>query len=168
MRRLAVFTTVTLLVAVTADCFAPRGSAGPAWPDGAAQAWHASAADAAAPGGAAPAADDFAEFVEYRFSPELGQITISDGVVRGRRAVASVKAKAKDLAKRGVFVSADRQEPHAYRRVDQIEGRRFETVVVITPSADADADANPEDAWVRRVTVTVDGRRKVDCSIGQS
>ena len=109
--------------------------------------------------------ETFAEYVEYRCLPELGQITISDGIVRGRRTVASVKAKAKELSRRGVFPCVDRDQPHAYRRRDEMSGRRFDTVIVITPPA---ADGSEDDDWGRRVTVSVDGRRKVDCSIGQS
>ena len=41
-------------------------------------------------------------------------------------------------------------------------GHTFETLVVIAPPADEDAD------WTRRVTVLVDGRKKLDCSLGDS
>jgi hypothetical protein len=105
-----------------------------------------------------------AEYVEYRSLPELGQITISDGVARGKRTVASVKTKVRELAHRGIYPCVDRKRAHTYRRSDEIEGHKFETTIVIAPP-EGDEE---EDDWDRRVTVTVDGRKKVDCSIGQS
>jgi hypothetical protein len=103
-----------------------------------------------------------AEYIEYRNLPELGQITISDGVVRGAKAVARLEARAAQLAKRGIFGCTDTDKPHVYRRTDELDGRRIETTLVINPPADEESD------WTRHVTVRVDGRKKVDCSIGYS
>ena len=108
--------------------------------------------------------DEAAEYVEYRYLPELGQITVADGVVRGPKSVASVKSHLRELAHKGIYPCVDRQRRHSYRRSDELEGHRFETVISITPPAGDDE----EDDWERRVIVTVDGRKKVDCSIGQS
>ena len=154
MTRSTAITKIAWLMGLAASCAAPARAP---------QAERAPRAERPHDAGEAPQ-ETFAEYVEYRCLPELGQITISDGIVRGRRSVAAVKSKAKELSRRGVFPCVDRQEPHAYHRVDEMTGRRFETLVVITPPA---ADDEEED-WGRRVTVTVDGRRKVDCSIGQS
>ena len=41
-------------------------------------------------------------------------------------------------------------------------GRTFDTVVATAPPADGDS------GWTRRITVSVDGRKKIDCSIGDS
>ena len=103
-----------------------------------------------------------AEYVEYRCLPELGQITISDGIVRGRKPVEYLRSHGKELAARGIFPCADRARRRTYRRTDTVAGRKFETVVAITPPADDGGD------WTRRLTVLVDGRKKVDCSIGDS
>jgi hypothetical protein len=103
-----------------------------------------------------------AEFIEYRSLPELGQITITDGVVRGAKAVARLEDRAAHLAKRGIFACTDAAKPHVYRRTDEVDGRRIETTVVINPPEDEESD------WTRHVTVRVDGRKKVDCSIGES
>ena len=116
------------------------------------------------PGEPAKPEETAAEYVEYRCLPELGQITIADGVVRGRKSVARVKAHVRDLAKRGFYPCVDRGRAHSYRRTDEVDGHRFDTVISITPPAGNDE----EDDWERRVVVTVDGRKKVDCSIGQS
>lgn len=103
-----------------------------------------------------------AEYVEYRCVPELGHITISDGIVRGRKPVEYLRTHAKELAARGIFPCTDAQRRRSYRRIDAMAGHRFETLVVIVPPSDEDSD------WTRRVTVLVDGRKKLDCSVGES
>ena len=103
-----------------------------------------------------------AEYVEYRCMPELGHITIADGVVRGRKPVEYLRSHAKELAARGIFPCTDRRRRRSYRRVDEVGGHKFETLVLISPPAEQDAD------WTRRVTVLVDGRKKLDCSVGDS
>lgn len=115
------------------------------------------------PAASQPTAGEWAaEFVEYRALPELGQITISDGVVRGRKPVEYLRSHANKLAARGIFGCTDRERRRTFRRVDELAGRKFETLIVIAPPADDDGD------WTRRVTVLVDGRRKLDCSVGDS
>jgi hypothetical protein len=108
------------------------------------------------------AEDTVAEYVEYRCMPELGHITISDGIVRGRKPVQYLRSHGKELAARGIFPCTDEQVRRSYRRVDEMAGHKFETLVVIMPPADEESD------WKRRVTVLVDGRKKLDCSIGES
>jgi hypothetical protein len=103
-----------------------------------------------------------AEYVEYRCMPELGHITISDGMVRGRKPVEYLRSHGKELAARGIFPCTDKQKRRTYRRSDEVGGHTFETLVVILPPKEKDDD------WVRRVTVLVDGRKKLDCSIGDS
>jgi hypothetical protein len=103
-----------------------------------------------------------AEYVEYRCMPELGHITISDGVVRGRKPVEYLRSHGKELSARGIFPCTDKQRRRSYRRTDEVGGHTFETLVVILPPKDKDED------WIRRVTVLVDGRKKLDCSIGDS
>jgi hypothetical protein len=110
----------------------------------------------------APAEEWVAEYVEYRCVPELGHITISDGIVRGRRAVEYLRSHGKELAARGIFPCTDEQRRRSYRRTDVLGGHRFETLVVIAPPDGRDED------WTRRVTVLVDGRKKLDCSVGSS
>ena len=103
-----------------------------------------------------------AEYVEYRCMPELGHITVSDGIVRGRKPVEYLRSHGRELAARGIFPCTDTARRRSYRRTDKVAGRTFETLVTITPPADEDR------AWSRRVTVLVDGRKKVDCSVGDS
>ena len=106
--------------------------------------------------------DTVAEYVEYRCVPELGHITISDGIVRRRKPVQYLRSHAKELAARGIFPCTDERRRRSYRRTEQLGGHRFETLVVIVPPADEESD------WTRRVTVLVDARKKLDCSIGDS
>jgi hypothetical protein len=109
-----------------------------------------------------PAEETVGEFIEYRCLPELGQITISDGVVRGRKPVAHLRSHGKELAARGIFPCTDREHRKSYRRVEELNGHKFETLIVIVPPAEADGD------FTRRLTVRVDGRKKLDCSVGNS
>ena len=102
-----------------------------------------------------------AEYVEYRCMPELGHITISDGIVRGRKPVEYLRGHGGELAARGIFACTDSSRRRNYRRTDKVGGHTFETLVLITP-------ADEEGVWTRRVTVLVDGRKKVDCSVGDS
>ena len=151
--------TTLLLLAALLIGFAPDAAAPPA--NGA----RPPAADAPAPDppDAPPAAEEWiAEYVEYRCQPDLGHITVSDGVVRGRRSVEYLRSHTKELAARGIFPCTDEQRRRSYRRTDEVAGHQFETLVVIAPPADKDGD------WKRRVTVLVDGRKKVDCSVGDS
>jgi hypothetical protein len=109
-----------------------------------------------------PAEEWVAEYVEYRCLPELGHITISDGIVRGRKPVEYLRSHGKELAARGIFPCTDEQRRRSYRRTDVLGGHKFETLVVIAPPDEKDGD------WMRRVTVLVDGRKKLDCSVGSS
>jgi hypothetical protein len=108
------------------------------------------------------AEETVAEYVEYRCVPDLGHITISDGIVRGRKPVQYLRSHVKELSARGIFPCTDEQRRRSYRRTDEMAGHKFETLVVIVPPADEESD------WTRRVTVLVDGRKKLDCSVGDS
>ena len=114
------------------------------------------------PAPAPPTEEWVAEYIEYRCIPQLGHITISDGIVRGRRSVEYLRAHEKELAARGIFPCTDEERRRRYRRTDEMAGRRFETFLSILPPAEENGD------WTRRVTVLVDGRKKVDCSVGDS
>ena len=103
-----------------------------------------------------------AEYIEYRFLPDLGQVIISDGLVRGEKSVARLKGRGDELARRGIYPCVDEIKPHLYRRADEMAGRKIETIILIKPPADDDSD------WARHVVIRVDGRKKVDCSIGYS
>ncbi len=63
-----------------------------------------------------------AEYVEYRCLPELGHITIFDGIVRGRRPVQYLRSHEKALAERGIFPCTDELRPRTYRRTDELAG----------------------------------------------
>lgn len=118
-----------------------------------------------------------ADYIEYRSLPELGQIEISSGFVRGPKAVARLHENADEFAKRGIFGCVDRGQPHVYRRSEKMGGHLIETTILIEPPAekkpahekekDGNAD-EPEPDWTRHVVVRVDGHKKFDCSLGDA
>ena len=69
-----------------------------------------------------------AEYVEYRFLPELGQISVADGVVRGERPVKRLSANARQLASQGIFPCTDTSRARTFRRTDEMGGHTFLTV----------------------------------------
>lgn len=105
------------------------------------------------------------EYIEYRYLPELGKITIADGSVRGEQSLAYLKNHTQELVARGIFPCTDNR-PHAYRRSEKAGGHTIEMAVLITPStSDAGSD---EDDGTQRLIVQIDGRRKIDCTIGST
>ena len=113
------------------------------------------------PGSADP---DEADYVEYRFQPELGQINVYGGLVRGGKAVRRLTGQADALARKGIFGCVG-DRPQAHTRTDRFAGHAVETVVTLTPPPDP---GDPEAAWSQRLLVTIDGRKKVDCSLSLS
>lgn len=143
-------TSLLLLLALLAAAPLTKPPAAPAEPP-------------AQPPASKPSTDDTAaEYVEYRSIPELGLISVSDGVVRGRKPVAYLRSHVRELATRGIFPCTDEKRRRSYHRKEELSGHTFETLVVIAPPEDADGD------WTRRLTVLVDGRKKLDCSVGDS
>jgi hypothetical protein len=116
----------------------------------------------------APQADvesdgDEAEYIEYRASPELGHITISNGAVRGERPVKHLRERADELAKKGIFPCTDEKRPRVHRRREKMGGRTIDSTVVIQPPT---GEGDGGEYWTQRLLVSIDGRRKIDCAIG--
>jgi hypothetical protein len=109
-------------------------------------------------------ADAVAEYIEYRVQRELGQIVITDNLARGRAPVERLRRLRARFARNNIFGCTDEAAAHTYRRTDTVAGRTFETTIsIVPPTAD-----EPDTDYERRLTVSVDGRAKVDCSIGSS
>jgi len=119
-------------------------------------------ADAPADGDADEPEEWAAEYIEYRSMPELGTISVADGMVRGRKPVEYLRSHVKELAARNIFPCTDEKRRRTYRRTEEFADHRFDTVVTIVPPKDKDGD------WTRHVTIRVDGRKKLDCSMGDS
>jgi hypothetical protein len=129
--------------------------------------------DAKADGDKATDASDVAEYVEYRSMPDLGQIQISGGVVRGRHAAARLREHPEDFAKRGIFACTDHAKRHVYRRTETMSGHKVETLLTIEPPAKPEKPGklkqdDEDDTWVRHLVVLIDGKKKVSCSLGDS
>ena len=104
-----------------------------------------------------------AEYIEYRASAELGHITISNGAVRGEARVKHLRGQADELAKKGIFPCADEKRPRVHRRREKMGGRTIDTMVVIQPPT---GEGDGGEYWTQRLVVSIDGRRKINCTIG--
>jgi hypothetical protein len=122
--------------------------------------------------------DTVADYVEYRSIPELSQIQISTGIVRGKSAVERLKKGCEEFAKRGIYPCVDTSSPKVYRRSETMDGHKIDMVLTIDPpppgqkkkKKDQDNGGGDEDepSWIRHVVVRIDGHKKFNCSIGDS
>jgi hypothetical protein len=104
-----------------------------------------------------------AEYIEYRSSADLGHITISNGSVRGEARVKHLAAHADELAKKGIFPCTDVKRPRVHRRREKMGGRAIDTTVIIQPPTE---EGDGGEYWTQRLLVSIDGRRKIDCTVG--
>ena len=110
---------------------------------------------------AAPAKDG--EYIEYHYLPELGQVVFSDNAVRGVKSVQSMKEHASALAEKGIYAFADESKRHVYRQSQKSGERTIESAIVIDPPTH---EGDNGDFFTARLLVKVDGRKKIDCTIG--
>jgi len=103
------------------------------------------------------------EFFECRYLPELGQVIFSDNAVRGVKRVKYLKEHASLLADKGIYACADEAKRHVYHQTRKIGDRTIESAVVIDPPTH---EGDNGDYFTGRLLVNVDGRRKIDCTIG--
>ena len=103
------------------------------------------------------------EFFECRSLPELGQIIFSDNAVRGVKQVKYLKSHASVLAEKGIYACADEAKRHVYHHSQKIGERTIESAVVIDPPTH---EGDNGDYFTGRLLVNVNGRRKIDCTIG--
>ena len=128
------------------------------------------------PGGGDDDDEALADYVEYRSIPELSQIQISTGVVRGKAAVERLKNRCDEFAKRGIYPCIDKSGPKVYRRSETMDGHLIETVLTIDPppagarkkEEDRGGADEHEPTWIRHLVIRIDGHRKFNCSIGDS
>jgi hypothetical protein len=104
-----------------------------------------------------------AEYIEYRASAELGHITISNGSVRGEVRVKHLSSRADELAKKGIFPCTDEKRPRVHRRREKMGGRTIDTAIIIRPPT---GEGDDGEYWTQRLFVSIDGRRKLNCTIG--
>lgn len=171
---IAASATATALAVAFALAFASCAHVGAAGDDAKQKATKESRGHA----GTQPSYDDndaIADYVEYRSIPELSQIQISTGVVRGRAAVERLKQRCDEFAKRGIYPCFDKSGgPKVYRRSETMDGHLIETAIAIEPPPPGSAKKDDggsdetEPTWVRRVIIRIDGHKKFNCSIGES
>jgi hypothetical protein len=107
--------------------------------------------------------DKDGEFFECRSLPDLGQITFTDNAVRGAKRVQYLKEHASALAEKGIYACADEAKRHVYRTSEKVGDRTIESAVIIDPPTN---EGDNGDYFTGRLIVKVDGRRKIDCTIG--
>lgn len=93
----------------------------------------------------------------------VGQIIFSDNAVRGPERVKYLKEHASALAEKGIYACADEARRHVYRRSEKIGDRKIDSAVVINPPTH---EGDNGEYFTGRLLVNVDGRRKIDCTIG--
>jgi hypothetical protein len=112
-----------------------------------------------------PAGDATAQYIEYKCVPELGQINITDCSVRGEKSVKYLQDHAKDLAARGIYPCTDDGEQHCYPNSSKVAGHTVESVIVIDPPT---GEGENGQYWTQRLVLRVDGRKKINCTLGTS
>src|SRR3954452_11258775 len=92
---------------------------------------------------------------------------------------------ADELSKQGVFACPDDDRRHVYRRSERMAGRKIDVLVVVEPppvdagdekgdkgekeeKGDKNGGDDADAVGTQHLIIRVDGRRKVDCTIGTS
>lgn len=113
------------------------------------------------------AADMYHEYIEYRYQPELGKITILSSLVRGRDSVDYVSDNWKELANENIFVHGAYHigEERVFERSNTIGQYKIDTIMTLYPPAgNGMGGALP----VTYLQVMINGTMKIDCNIGYS
>lgn len=106
------------------------------------------------------------EYIEYRAQPELGRVTVTDCAVRGKKSVEYLTKNAAELAKGGIFPCLDEAtKRQIYQRTAKVGDRKIDTLIVVYPPKGKGDDAVP---GTQQLVIRVNGRKKVDCTIGTS
>lgn len=107
--------------------------------------------------------DKDGEYFECRALPELGEIIFTDNSVRGAKPVQYMKEHASKLAEKGMYVCADESKRRVYHNSEKIGDRSIESAIIIDPPT---RKGDNGDYFTGRLLVNVNGRRKIDCTIG--
>lgn len=113
---------------------------------------------------AAPAAraDWFADFVTFKSSPDLGQIVIEAGRVRGKHNVIRVHKSREALAAKNVFVGAGETD-QTYKRSTVVGNHRVNCSITIHPPIGHGYGGSN---YTAELVAVVDGKEKVHCNMG--
>ena len=113
---------------------------------------------------AAPAAraDWFADYVSYKSSPDLGQIVIEAGRVRGKHNVLRVHKTREALAAKNVFVGAGETD-QTYKRTSIVGNHKVNCTVIIHPPLGHGYGGSN---YTAELIASIDGKEKVHCNMG--
>ena len=110
-------------------------------------------------------ADMFHDYIEYRYQPKLGKITILSSFVRNEKYVDYVSDNWEELAKKDIFVHGAHHtgEKRVFKRSHTIGKYNIDTILTLySPVGTGMGGALP----ITYLQVTINGRRKIDCNIG--
>jgi len=110
-------------------------------------------------------ADMFHDYIEYRYQPKLGKITILSSFVCSLKYVDYVSDNWGELAKENIFIHGEHHagEKRTFKRGDTIGEHKIETVLtLLPPTGSGMGGALP----ITYLIVTIDGIKKIDCNIG--
>lgn len=110
-------------------------------------------------------ADMYQDYVEYRYQPKLGKITISYNQVRSEKYVDYLSENWKDLADRDIFTfgSYGSKESRVFKRNSVVDGYEIDTVLTVySPAGMGMGGAYP----TFEIQVFIDGKEKINSHIG--
>ncbi|MBU1895244.1 hypothetical protein KJ641_00015 [Patescibacteria group bacterium] len=109
-------------------------------------------------------ADMFKDYIEYRYQPKLGKVTIISNLVRGVEYVDYLSDNWQEVAEQNIFVVGTAvDEKRVFKRSDEIDEYKIDTVLTLYPAKGYGVGgANP----LTTALVTINGKKKIDCNIG--
>jgi len=110
-------------------------------------------------------ADMYYDYIEYRYQPKLGKITILSSFVRNVKYVDYVKDNWEELARDNIFIHATHHtdEKRVFKRSNRIGRYNIDTVLTLYPPKGFGAGGALPITYLQ---VTIDGKKKIDCNIG--
>ena len=110
-------------------------------------------------------ADMFHEYIEYRYQPDLGKITILSSAVRSEKYVDYVSDNWEEVAKKDIFVHGPYfdGEKRVFQRSHTIGKYKIETTLTLYPPSGSGMGGAHA---TTKVQVTINGKKKIDCNIG--
>lgn len=112
----------------------------------------------------APAAraDWITDYVRYTDAPELGQIVIESGRVRGSRSVQSAVRSSSNLSAKNIFVGAGSKDSR-YKRVARYGKHVIQSNIIFHPPTGIGYGGGNYSA---ELAVSIDGVEKIHCNLG--
>ena len=110
-------------------------------------------------------ADMYHDYVEYRYQPDLGKITILSSSVRNVKYVDYVSDNWEELAKENIFIHGPRFQRVArtFKRSDTIGEYQIDTALTLYPPVGHGMGGALPITYLK---VSVNGKLKIDCNIG--